>query len=390
MAFFLLCVTIFVMIFQPTAIWPALMPYQPLRNTAILALAAYLLQKRPAHKRPFFAEKTNVYFVLFVIFQVASASILWLSGGIEMLNYWLKIGVVYYLIYKLVDTEDRFRIVVMTIVVALLYLWYYSFSTFVLDYYPGVRAGGFGWYENSNDLAIILVSVIPLIMYLINRTGSIVNRVLYLVLALAYGMLVLFTGSRNGMLALSAVGILSIMFSFSINKLFRLILFFVLVGGILTIGLTSILSRGDLAGAGLSGDASSENRIEQWYAAARMVRARPFFGIGPGEFSSEAETFGGIRGVQAHNTLIQVFAETGILGGLFFALFSLTPILLIKRVNPANSSAVRFTTIALSGFWICAFFSNRYQFYILYILVAMIMSAKCFCQDSMSQKAGAA
>jgi hypothetical protein len=53
---YLLYLTIFIMFFQPAAIWPALEVYQPLRNSAILALLAYMFsQKRSA--APFFAEK---------------------------------------------------------------------------------------------------------------------------------------------------------------------------------------------------------------------------------------------------------------------------------------------------------------------------------------------
>ena len=52
---YLLYLTIFIMFFQPAAVWPALEVYQPLRNSAILALLAYMFsQKRSA--APFFAE----------------------------------------------------------------------------------------------------------------------------------------------------------------------------------------------------------------------------------------------------------------------------------------------------------------------------------------------
>jgi len=105
--------------------------------------------------------------------QVLSASAVWISVGIEIFNLWLRMGLVYFLITQSVDNEAKVKGIAATIVLAIVYLSYYSISSFVVGYLPGVRAAGFGWYENPNDIAIILVTAIPLALLVANTAKAI-------------------------------------------------------------------------------------------------------------------------------------------------------------------------------------------------------------------------
>ncbi|OGS26266.1 MAG: hypothetical protein A2339_01570 [Elusimicrobia bacterium RIFOXYB12_FULL_50_12] len=381
MAFFLLCLTIFIMFFQPAEVWPILEKYQPLRNSAIFALLGYIFSRKH-NKEPFFAEKVNWYFLLFVVMQVLSASLLWLGGGIEAFNLWLRLGIVYFLITQSVVDENKVRSIAAVIVFAVAYLSYYSISKYVVVYMPGIRAGGFGWYSNPNDIAIILVSVIPLALLLANTAGSFVSKTIYLGLAGMFAFNILFTGSRNGLLGLLAVGVLSLYFSERMPKLFRAILFAGLLAGVFAVGITNVLSRSDLNA--LSGDSSSENRIEQWKVGLSMLKDHPVFGVGPGEFTTYVRQYGGIPGMQPHNTLLQVFAESGIFGGVFFLLlvsYPLVYLIRMKNISGKSNNSIaamlyKFICSSLAGFCVCAFFSNRYQFYILYVLIALAVAVK--------------
>lgn len=62
-------------------------------------------------------------------------------------------------------------------------------------------------------------------------------------------------------------------------------------------------------------DSSTQNRIEVWKAAARMIRAHPFVGVGYGNFQWHVGDFGlptHVRGIDAHNTYLLYAAEMGI------------------------------------------------------------------------------
>ena len=185
------------------------------------------------------------------------------------------------------------------------------------------------------------------------------------------------------MLGLCCVGMLCLLFSKKIAKLVRLILLVVLFVSVVVVGVTNVLDRSDLSG--LTGDDSSENRIEQWKAGVRMTLANPLLGVGRGEFQFRAVDYDGIRGLQPHNTIIQVFAETGILGGMFYVLFSVFPLLsgckVMRGLKNDEADAeeyivYRFLLISLTGFWVCAFFGNRYSSYILFIIISLISSVR--------------
>ena len=379
MAFALLWLTVFIMFFQPTTVFPALLPYSPLKYTALVALLAYIVSG-PQNKSdiPFLSNQINKYFLLFILMQVLSASRLWVMLGLESVNFWLRYGIVYFLIIKSATTISRIRAIAISIVFAIAYLAYFSLSKFVMVYEPGMRAGGFGWYINSNDLAVILVSLVPLAYLLFETASGIWEKFFYFGITAIFAFNILFTGSRNGLLGLFTVGMLSIILS-NISKTLRLGLVVVLCSSILGIGLVTVLARDDLTG--LSGDDSSEHRIEQWNACGRMVKAHPFLGVGPFQAAGEMRNYGGIRGLPPHNTIIQVFAETGIPGGIFFVLFGLTPIInFLKKIKQLIATKTieiiyyKYFCVSLTGVWVCAFFSNRVRGYQLYVLVALIVA----------------
>jgi O-antigen ligase len=116
-----------------------------------------------------------------------------------------------------------------------------------------------------------------------------------------------------------------------------------------------------------------------------MLFAKPLFGVGPEQFASAVGEFGGVPNLAAHNTFIQIFAENGVLAGISFCLFIFMPLLfnikLLKRkqVNSDKEWAVesyQYVSIALIGFLVCALFSNRNQFYILFVLVGLLVAIK--------------
>ena len=367
MAFFLLCLTLFTMFFLPTYFFPWLEPYQPLRNFAILALVTFTFSGKKS-QTPFFSNKINVLFMVFVFTQILSAAQLWLTGAFEIFNFWLKIGICYYLVVKSAISVNKIIAICFSIVSGILYVSYFSISTFIINYSPGMRAGGFGWYEGANDIAIIFVSVIPLMLLVANATRSIVVRVL-------------FTGSRNGLLGLLTVGALSLIFFKKVPSFVRFFLIGVLFISVFTVGYTNVMQRSDLS-TGITGDASSENRFDQWRASLRMLKSKPLLGIGPGELPSRALEYGGVKGMAAHNSLLQVFAETGLLGGIAYSLFCFLPLVELRRLKKTSEMSdvginmYKFIFSSLIGFWVCAFFSNRYQYYILYILVALLVAIK--------------
>jgi O-antigen ligase len=81
-------------------------------------------------------------------------------------------------------------------------------------------------------------------------------------------------------------------------------------------------------------DESSENRIDAWKAGVRMVMDRPLFGVGAGCFSfAHAEGYSSAQRsyLNAHNLIVQLFAETGFVGGILFIGFVVAFVVTTRR-----------------------------------------------------------
>lgn len=384
MAFFFLNVFTFIMFFQPTFVFPALAPYRPYRYSAIIAIVSFLLFGRKSDT-PLFSISNARYFFLFVAMQVISSSAIWLRGGLDTFqSIWLNLVIIYIIIAKTCTDERKIKSIILMIVVAISYLSYKSVADVVIDYQPGIRPQGFGWYENPNDLVIILTCVIPLALCLGESSKSTIVKYLFMAVAALFSFNILLSASRNGLLGLMTVGCLSLLFMKNISRAVRLSILALLIFSVLTFGVATVFTRSDLMTGQLSGDDSSEHRILQWKACLRMVRTHPFLGVGPNESRFEMRNYGGIRGLVPHNTLIQAFAETGIPGGIFFVLCTIFPLWEAWKFFKNNQDKMsipsviiyKYLIITLAGFWVCAFFSNRVYFKILYVTIALITAVR--------------
>jgi O-antigen ligase len=387
MPFILLAVTIFLLFLQPVAIYPELAFLNPIRNMTLLSLGGYFLMGGK-NEVIFTQSKTNLYCMLFVAMQIISPMASWVGSITESLVTWLLYIFLYFLIIKQCNSVQRVRTLVLMIVLAVCYLSYYSLTHFVAYYEPGQRAGGFGWYENPNDLSLILVCTIPLVLLLAESSGTVITQVFWYFISGMFIFNVLFTGSRSGMIGICLVTGLGLFFSTKLTGMLKKVVTVVMIIAVFGTGVAVITSRGDLKG--LHGDDSSENRVIQWEAGIRMTVANPFLGVGPGEFENYADRFGGIHGLAPHNTLVQAFAETGVLGGVFFVMFACQPLYRYVR-NIKDKVVVGNTEIqlyhnfffsSLCGFWSCAFFSNRYKTYILFVLVAILVAVRDYLADA--------
>ncbi|MGV8056424.1 MAG: O-antigen ligase family protein [Smithellaceae bacterium] len=379
MPFFLLCITIFIMFFQPDAIYPTLAPFQPLRNSAIIALGAYcLVSFGHGFDTSFFERKETRFLLLFALLQVISALNVWSILAYEYFNIWLKTLIIYYLIYSHSKNDDRAVAISIMIMVGVSYLSYFS----ITDFYSGVniynRARGFGWYENANDIALIMVTTIPLCFMVAQITSFFVIRLFSLACICTFFYNILLTGSRQGLIALSMVLAMLIFSLRRFNRLVKCVILCIGIVGIAVTGLRTVLERSDLQD--LSGqDESWLSRKEQWHAGRLMLQDHPFLGVGPGQFEDSAGSYGGQRGLAPHNTIVQVFAEGGLFAGLCYLAFNL--LILQKglfflrnhgKLGSNTTVILKFLMIAFVGFWLCAIVSNRVFAYILYVIIAMM------------------
>ena len=161
MTFKILCLSIFVIFFQPEYVFPSLESLPLVKLTVASAFLLYLFTNEKSTEK-FLANKINRYFVLFAIFQVLSSMNYYVYEGIETFNLWLKIFLTYLLVVQTSITISRVRTIVIMILLGIGYLSIYFFNNFVLSFEQGGIARAYGWYANASDLVLILVTCVPL------------------------------------------------------------------------------------------------------------------------------------------------------------------------------------------------------------------------------------
>ncbi|MEN1959364.1 O-antigen ligase family protein [Luteimonas sp. MJ246] len=161
-----------------------------------------------------------------------------------------------------------------------------------------------GIFSDPNDLAMLFVICLPMALFLAARGGLLgVRRLLWLGVAglLLYGIYL--TNSRGGMLAVAAM-----LGAFLWLRRGPASALAVAAAGLVMMRLLpSRLNELDVA------ERSASGRVEAWYEGIQMFIGSPLYGVGTGNFTN-------YHHLTAHNSLVLVLAENGIIGfGLWFA-----------------------------------------------------------------------
>lgn len=220
----------------------------------------------------------------------------------------------------------------------------------------GISSGRFGIDElNGNFVSYILSGTIFIIilytkLYPIKKPKY--DVVLFFIIGiLIYGLLLL--GTRGAMASSVAVLAWSVI-GLRMSKYVSLVVFFAMIAFsiALSIGLIdSILIYFDFLSNRGTGDLSG--RLQIWPEAIRYITEYPLFGIGPGAFLDV-----GILQVGAHNLILTVLLDTGLLGLLTMSLF-FTSLLSFVRGSIGGDKGqftitlfvLYFVPIAMSGHW---------------------------------------
>ena len=268
-------------------------------------------------------EVAGVFFMGFVILATAPFSI-WPGGVIEVFtSMYMQVMLIFLLMVNTVTSPKRVSRICHVIVLAFGYI-----SVRVcFDYLRGVNlvegnraAGpGGGFFENPNDLALNLVAFLPLAIMYIRRASSIVGRLLYLGIAFAMLVALVFTKSRGGFLALLAMIPVYLIVA---RLLTPGMIIGLVVAGMLALPMmpASFWERmSSITDPSQDRTGSRSERIELMQQGWRTFLQYPLTGIGAGQFQNYQEPGERTRWRVTHNTPLQVAAEIGILGVLALA-----------------------------------------------------------------------
>ena len=244
-----------------------------------------------------------------------------------------KIVIFALLLTHIVTRMRNLDIVFWGLIVGALYLGIKSFQASPRSFVAGrLESIGGTDFSSSNDLAVFLAAIIPIIgiMFLKTRWPG-------KILCAASGVFslnaIVLTRSRTGLLGLISGAIILALF---IPKQYRnkIIVCLVVAGvGFVSLMDARFINRSKtILDDEESRDMSSQSRIEIWRGTIKMVMDRPF-GVGAGNFYQNIGNYAvGQKGREAHNTYFRCMGELGLHGVILLIVILLNAALMLRSI----------------------------------------------------------
>jgi O-antigen ligase len=252
------------------------------------------------------------------------------------------------------------------------------------------------YYYDANDFATFAVTAMPMGFYFAHRGRGLFVRLLSL---LGLGILCaafVNSGSRGGFLALMAMGLFILLRYSTIALSRRVVAMVIVLAAVIGVAserywqqMGSILSDTDYNKTDESG------RLQIWTRGVGYMLGRPLFGVGANnfpvaegrmsEFANRQQWGLGVRWNAPHNSFLQVGAENGVPGLVFFIAMIGSALLALRRLarrpppgmsRPVSPQLIQALTASLIGFIVGAFFLSLAYSELLYMLLAFAVGAQ--------------
>jgi O-antigen ligase len=328
------------------------------------------------------ARPTEVNLVL-LLCLIALCTIPFALSPLEAWNTFsdtfIRCVIIFIVTVNVVRTEARLKaLLFLTLIVS---IWL-SISV-INDYRLGLTAvegyrvagRGSGIFGNANDMALHLVTVVPIAVALFFGTRSWPGKLVFGGSTILMITAIVLTYSRGASIGL----LVSLVFvAWKIGRERRFVI--VVLGSILLIALVT-LAPGNYGTRLLSifipsldPVGSSDMRREILYRSIWTALKHPLFGVGMGNFHIVS-----IRELVSHNAYTQVASEMGIAALVCYTMFMVTPLRRLGQIAretfaTRNHSRYHYLAIglqgALVGYMVTSFFASVAYIWYIYYLVA--------------------
>ncbi len=243
-----------------------------------------------------------------------------------------------------------------------------------------VDVGVKGLFGNPNDLALHLVTMIPLAVCLGLASKSRVMRVVYFAAAILFVSANTVTYSRGGFLGLVAASVVMV-WKLGRRQRLGVSIVSIVVGTIFILVAPGNYGVRILSIFGLAADpVGSSDQRRELLERSILVTLRNPWGIGIGNFPIV-----GIRNLVTHNSFTQVSAELGILGLIAYLIFMISPFRklgAIERTLFKKDEADWFYYVSIGlqasivGYMVSSFFVSVAYLWFIYYLVAYAVALR--------------
>jgi len=173
-----------------------------------------------------------------------------------------------------------------------------------------------GIFHDPNDLGVFLISALPLAWYAAREHRESLLQYVFFAAALVIVYALYLTKSRGGMLSLGFILMLALWRHFDYLKA-------AIVTGVLAVVGAGLQLRKESIGGG---DQSSLDRIDGWALGMELFQSNPLFGVGYGHYMDHYY-------LTAHNSLVLVLSETGLVGYVLWVSFFIVLMTLLFKAS---------------------------------------------------------
>ena len=373
-------------------LFPALESIRPALITGAIAILIYLLDRRSERRLKRLWTSPTAWLAALVVWMVFSVpGALVRSTSLDLvLNNFLKTALMYVVIAGAVrGFRDVERLAVVYFAGAAVYAGVIV-TRFDLTGGEGWRLGHLYYYD-ANDFATFAVTALPLGLYCVAAARHLYTRALGCIALALLAVAFVWTGSRGGFIAFLAVVLYIVLRYRTVPLVWR-------AAGMGLVAIVVVAAASERYWSQMSTILSDTdyNRTEEtgrmqiWSRGIGYALSHPVLGVGPDNFpaaegllapfASRQQLGVGVRWNAAHNSYIQVAAELGLPGLLFFIGFLVSTLAALRRamsraraVDPSSRvpQLAQALTGALIGFMVGAFFLSLAYAEMLYTLVAL-------------------
>jgi len=388
--FILLFVFSIILYFRPYELIPALSGFKTMAfYVGIVTLAVYFITQL-ALEGNLTARPREVNMVLLL----GVAGLLSIPMAIDPSEAWttfseflIKTILIFIVLVNVLRTEKRIKLLIYLALAVSIYLCYHVIN----DYRAGVFKLGMaetstqrvegaikGLFDNSNDLALHLVTMIPIAFVLGLENKNPLRKIVFWGTTLLMISAVIITFSRGGFIGLIVMAFVLVRKIGRRNKTMAMaalvlgvVFFLAVMPGAYAGRLATIFdSASDITG-------SSSQRTVVLKRSILVALRYPLFGVGLGCFHHKSE-----QELGTHNAYTQVAAEMGIAAMVFYIIFIVHPLRklrMMEREMFERNENSRFYYLAIGlqaslvGYMVSSFFAAvAYQWYIYYLVAYAI------------------
>lgn len=278
---------------------------------------------------------------------------------------------------------------------SVLYLVYWANDQYFFGHLIGRLHGpvdltGVGIYSDENSFGMLFVVASPYLWCIGNAFRNRVWRwALWLTIPFAWHAMFL-TASRAGLLGIAFTTFLLAMRSrrkfLGIALIPAFVVFYAWQAGPLMHERAETIED-------YQADTSATSRLEAWSAALHMIANHPVTGVGLASFGPAFPRYSNKKPREAHNTALQITAESGIIAGCMYVLIVCSSVIALwKNARRLRSTKVttgpaaflyqinEATLVSLCGLVVCSMFASL-QLYEIFYFLFVITNAVLFASN---------